>query len=160
VVKRKTPTSVVFKPRAFATIKVIALESRRSIAWTVADLVDMVLAQPHIQEKAWKAAHVILGVEPTNPHARAILGQSEPGVDKQPADGNPHGGYMNADDPRVNPPARIEQPVFTLDALAPIAPLPIRTRGARPAQPGPPTPAAYEPEPGPDASGARGLLGR
>jgi hypothetical protein len=158
--RKNSPVGVVLKGLTKQKIQVLALESKRSVSWIISDFIDTILAQPELHERVIGAARFILAKDPTFSPALAISRQTqptsptsaqvEPEVDKQPA--------------------RVQQPVFTLSALAPTKDLGIRTRGARPAQsmptpaeaapPAPPEvePAAeYVPEPG-DARPARGLL--
>jgi hypothetical protein len=171
-VKRNTPLSVVLRKGSREKIQVLALDSKRSVSWMIAECVELILAKPENQQRAYDAAFRILSKDPSFRPAETVLREGKPAqVCQQPASTPPTPKETDQTSSDEQPtPARVQQPVFPIESLAPTNPLPIAAARPAPSKPAFVSPAApvtsaataavdSEPELG-DPRPGRGLIGR
>jgi hypothetical protein len=75
MMRKNQPVGVVFKGLTKQKIQVLALESKRSVSWIVADFMEAILAQPEWQQRVLRAARTILDADPTYGPANDIMRQ-------------------------------------------------------------------------------------
>ncbi len=125
--KRNQPISVVLRKGSRERVQVLSLELKRSVSWVIAECVELALAKPENQARVYDAAYRILSKDPSYRPAEEVLRQGKP-ESAQPAP-----VATSQSESAEEQPARVKQPIFRLDDLAPTKGLEIRTRGAAPA---------------------------